>query len=83
LIDLVGNPTQRHIPRHELFERLIDAADLQAQLTPLYEYSRDIEQLRARATPDDIRSALRGAGLWDDENRDLFAAIAQLERPRD
>jgi hypothetical protein len=64
----------------EGFDAVFDAADLHAYTVRLFEYARDVGALREKAGTDQIKGALRNAGLWDPENRKLFEEMDRRSR---
>jgi hypothetical protein len=58
---------------------MIDAADVYARAAELYEYARDIDALRRRAPPEELRRALHNCGIWDDDHPAMLH-IGNLEQ---
>jgi hypothetical protein len=54
--------------RQEGYGYMWDAADLEAAIAALFEYSRDVELVSARASIQEITSALRNSNVLDDEH---------------
>lgn len=53
---------------HEITSNMIDAADVYARTADLYDYARNVEELRRRSTPDQLRRALHNCEIWDDDH---------------
>jgi hypothetical protein len=79
LNELLTQRAGQIIISHEITSNIIDAADVYARAAELYDYARDVDALRRRAPPDELRRALHNCGIWDDDHPAMLH-ISNLEQ---
>jgi hypothetical protein len=65
LTGLLSRRSGKRLIEQEGTNSIIDAADLYARAVELLDYSRDIKETRRRATPDQLRRALRNCKIME------------------
>jgi len=63
----------------EGIDAMVDAADVYAKASTLFEYGRSIESLRRRAPAAELRTALFASGLHEETHPSLYDAIGRLD----
>jgi hypothetical protein len=76
---LLSRRAGERLDENEGASSIIDAADVYARTAELFDYARDIQETRRRASPDQLRTALHNCQIWQDDHP-AMAYIDKLQR---
>jgi hypothetical protein len=78
LESLLDRSLGRPMHTSEGLDAMVDAVDIHAKAGALFQYGRNLAELRRRAPADDLRSSLGANGIYEDIHPALYERVATL-----